>query len=284
MQSFRQNFINANTSKQFARSFSNALNSFPESVRNAPATEVSTLDNGLRVASEGGHGETATVGVWIDAGSRYENANNNGAAHFLEHMAFKGTSKRTQKQLEVEIENIGGHLNAYTSREQTVYYANVFKQDIPQAMDILSDILQNSLLDEGAITRERDVILREMQEVEKQTEEVIFDRLHETAFQGTGLGRTILGPEENIRNLQKSDLENYIKTHYTAPRMVVAGAGAVEHSQLAQLAENCFGGLPTAPATGLALPEDPAYFTGSDVRIRMDDMLPFLSPPFLSVF
>ena len=203
MQSFRQNFINANTSKQFARSFSSALNSFPESVRNAPATEVSTLDNGLRVASEGGHGETATVGVWIDAGSRYENANNNGAAHFLEHMAFKGTSKRTQKQLEVEIENIGGHLNAYTSREQTVYYANVFKQDIPQAMDILSDILQNSLLDEGAITRERDVILREMQEVEKQTEEVIFDRLHETAFQGTGLGRTILGPEENIRNLQK---------------------------------------------------------------------------------
>ena len=272
MQSFRQNIINANTSKQFARSFSSALNSFPESVRNAPATEVSTLDNGLRVASEGGHGETATVGVWIDAGSRYENANNNGAAHFLEHMAFKGTSKRTQKQLEVEIENIGGHLNAYTSREQTVYYANVFKQDIPQAMDILSDILQNSLLDEGAITRERDVILREMQEVEKQTEEVIFDRLHETAFQGTGLGRTILGPEENIRNLQKSDLENYIKTHYTAPRMVVAGAGAVEHSQLAQLAENCFGGLPTAPATGLALPEDPAYFTGSDVRIRMDDM------------
>jgi mitochondrial-processing peptidase subunit beta len=254
-----------------ARPFSSAL-AFPQSVLNAPATEVSTLSNGLRVASEGGHGETATVGVWIDAGSRYETAQNNGAAHFLEHMAFKGTSKRTQEHLETEIENIGGHLNAYTSREQTVYYAQVFKKDIPQAMDILSDILQNSLLDPNAIDRERDVILREMQEVNKQQEEVIFDRLHETAYQGTGLGRTILGPEENIRSLQRSDLENYIKTHYTAPRMVVAGAGAVDHAQLVGLADSCFGKLPTAPTGGLTVPEDPAFFTGSDVRVRMDDM------------
>ena len=139
------------------------------------------------------HGETATVGVWIDAGSRYETAKNNGAAHFLEHMAFKGTSKRTQRNLEVEIENMGGHLNAYTSREQTVYYARVFKDDVPKAMDILSDILQNSLLDYGAIERERDVIIREGEEVGKLYEEVILDRLHETAFMGTGLGRTILG-------------------------------------------------------------------------------------------
>merc|ERR1719375_2787175 len=124
-------------------------NSYHSAILQAPVTEVTKLRSGLRDASETTYGETATVGVWIDAGSRYETAKNNGAAHFLEHMAFKGTSKRTQKQLEVEIENIGGHLNAYTSREQTVYYANVFKQDIPQAMDILSDILQNSLLDEG---------------------------------------------------------------------------------------------------------------------------------------
>ena len=122
------------------------------------------------------HGETATVGVWIDAGSRYETASNNGAAHFLEHMAFKGTKNRTQQQLEVEIENMGGHLNAYTSREQTVYYAKVFKNDVPKAMEILSDILLNSKLDEAAITRERDVILREMEEVNKQYEEVILGK------------------------------------------------------------------------------------------------------------
>jgi len=253
------------------RSFG-AMPDFPPYVLNAPATEVSELQNGLRVASEGSHGETATVGVWIDAGSRYETEKNNGAAHFLEHMAFKGTSKRTQRQLEEEIENMGGHLNAYTSREQTVYYAKVFKDDVPKAMEILSDILQNSLLDEGAITRERDVILREMEEVNKMQEEVIFDYLHETAFMGTGLGRTILGPAENVKSLTKADLSEYINTHYTAPRMVVAGAGAIDHTQLTDLSEQYFGGLPTTPKDGLVVPEDKAIYTGSDVRVKNDSL------------
>ena len=187
-------------------------------------------------------------------------------------MAFKGTSKRTRTDLEMEIENMGGHLNAYTSREQTVYYAQVFKDDVPKAVDILGDILQNSLLDNAAIEEERSVILREMQEVEKLHEEVVFDRLHETAFQGCGLGRTILGPKENIQSLTRDDLQNYIKTHYTAPRMVVAGAGAVDHAQLTDLAEKTFGGLPTVPANGLAIPDDEATYVGSDIRVRMDDM------------
>jgi len=212
------------------------------------------------------------VGVWIDAGSRYETSKNNGAAHFLEHMAFKGTKKRTQKQLEVEIENMGGHLNAYTSREQTVYYAKVFKSDVPKAMEILSDILQNSQLDDGAITRERDVILREMEEVNKQYEEVILDHLHETAFMGTGLGRTILGPEENIRSLTRADLQSYIATHYTADRFVIAGAGAIDHHELVALTEQHFGKLALAPKDGLSTKFEPAIFTGSDKRIRFDSM------------
>jgi processing peptidase subunit beta len=187
-------------------------------------------------------------------------------------MAFKGTKNRTQKQLEVEIENMGGHLNAYTSREQTVYYAKVFKNDVPRAMEILSDILQNSLLDEAAINRERDVILREMEEVNKQYEEVILDHLHETAFLDTGLGRTILGPEENIRSLTKNDLESYIKTHYTSDRFVVAGAGAVDHKQLVELTEKHFGKLPLTPPSGISLKMEPAIFTGSDKRIRYDSM------------
>lgn len=210
--------------------------------------------------------------MWIDAGSRYETAANNGAAHFLEHMAFKGTKSRTQQQLEVEIENMGGHLNAYTSREQTVYYAKVFKNDVPKAMEILSDILQNSKLDEDAITRERGVILREQEEVNKQYEEVVLDHLHETAFMGTGLGRTILGPDENIRNLTKADLEAYINTHYTADRFVIAAAGAVDHKELTELTEKYFGGLPSTPAGGLSTNFDPAIFTGSDKRIRFDSM------------
>jgi len=231
----------------------------------APSTDVTTLDSGLRVASETVQGsETATVGVWIDAGSRYETAANNGVAHFLEHLAFKGTSKRTQTQLEVEIENMGGHLNAYTSREQTVYFAKVFKNDVGKAVEILSDILLNSKLEDAAIERERDVILREMSEVNKNQEELVLDHLHATAFQGTGLGRTILGPEENIRKLSRNDLVSYIEQHYTAPRMVIAGAGAIEHSQLCDLASKHFGSLPSAPKSAVQVAMEPAVFTGSD--------------------
>ena len=110
-------------------------------------------------------------------------------------MSFKGTKRRTQQALEQEIEDMGGHLNAYTSREQTVYFAKVFKHAVTRAVEILSDILLNSKLDESAIERERSVILREMEEVNKNQEELVLDHLHATAFQGTGLGRTILGPE-----------------------------------------------------------------------------------------
>lgn len=172
---------------------------------------------------------------------------------------------------------MGGHLNAYTSREQTVYYAKVFKQDVPRAVEILSDILLNSKLEESAIEAERDVILREMEEVEKSFEEVIFDRLHETAFPDSGLGRTILGPVENIRSLKRADLDQYVKTHYTGPRVVVAGAGAVDHAQLTELASKHFGSLvgPSNATAGvlLAPPTDVAHFRGSDIRMR-DDALP----------
>lgn len=231
------------------------------------------MSNGLRVASEGSHGETATVGVWIDSGSRCETPENNGVAHFLEHMAFKGTAKRAQRELELEIENMGGHLNAYTSREQTVYYAQVRKDDVGRAVEILGDMLLHPKLDETAITKERGVILRELAEVSATTEEVIFDTLHETAFQGAGLGRTILGPPENIESITKEQLRNYIDTHYTGPRMVVAGAGAIDHAQLTELAEQHFGGLPSSPPAGLSVPSDEnPRFIGSDLRYRDDTM------------
>jgi processing peptidase subunit beta len=256
--------------------------SFPDYVLRAPTTDVTTLDSGLRVASESVVGsETATVGVWIDAGSRYETAENNGVAHFLEHLSFKGTQKRTQQQLEVEIENMGGHLNAYTSREQTVYFAKVFKNDVGRAVEILSDILLNSKLEESAIERERDVILREMSEVNKQQEELVLDHLHMTAFQGTGLGRTILGPEENILSLKRSDLVDYIQTHYVAPSMVIAGAGAIDHAELCDLSSKYFGdNLPkpnTTTTTTPAVSMEPAVFTGSDylVKFNSDDTAHF---------
>ena len=160
--------------------------------------------------------------------------------------------------------------NAYTSREQTVYFAKVFKKDVNRAVEILSDILLKSKLDEAAIERERDVILREMAEVNKQQDELVLDHLHATAYQGTGLGRTILGPEENIRSLTKADLTDYINTHYTAPRMVIAGAGAIDHAEFCQIAGEHFGSLPTAPKSGLEVAMDPAIFTGSDIRVKFD--------------
>jgi processing peptidase subunit beta len=191
----------------------------------------------------------------------------------LEHLTFKGTGKMSQYELEVEFENMGGHLNAYTSREHTVYYAKVFKSDVPRALNILADMLTSPKLDEKAIERERGVILREMEEVNQQQEEVIFDLLHETAFQGSGLGRTILGPEENIKAISRKDLESYIRTHYTGPRIVVAGAGAIEHQDLVRVAEKAFGALPSAPRDGIAVNAGgPASFVGSELRLRDDDL------------
>ncbi len=238
-----------------------------------PIFRVSKAQNGVTVATETLPGETSTVGVWIDAGSRYETNRNNGAAHFLEHMAFKGTEKRTQRGLEIEIENMGGHLNAYTSREQTVYYARVFKDDVPRAMEILSDILQNSKLENNAITRERDVILREMDEVYKQYEELILDQLHEVAFAGTGLGLTILGPQENIKSLSREDLKTYINTHYTADKFVVAGAGAIDHDELVKLTNKHFGNLPSQRHESMGeINMQGAEFCGADKRIAYDTM------------
>eukprot|EP00392_Amoebophrya_sp_AT5.2_P001606 g1608.t1 len=246
----------------------------------------------MRVASLNAISDTSlTVGVWIDAGSRYETRESNGSAHyatetcphvwvwevraavgltrlvpranvvqnvdmdkfplhthFLEHMTFKGTQKRSRVGLETEVENMGGHLNAYTSREQTVYYAKVFPQDIEHGLDILSDILGKSLITARSVEDERSVITREMEEVEKSVEEVIFDRLHLAAFRDHMLGATILGPVENIHHLEPKHLRNYVETNYTTDRMVVVAVGAVDHDQLLGAVERYFGGFRTDPA------------------------------------
>lgn len=243
---------------------------YKQALVNIPPTQLTILDNGVRVASEDSGAATATVGLWIDAGSRYENSKNNGVAHFLEHMAFKGTSKRSQTDLELLVENMGAHLNAYTSREQTVFYAKCLANDVPAAVEILADIIQNSSLAEPEIERERGVILREMQDVESNLQEVVFDHLHATAFQGTPLGQTILGPTKNIKKISKADLQQYIKTHYQPGRIVLSGAGGIEHGKLVDLANKHLGGLKN---TFLDVPElAPCRYTGSEIRVRDDSM------------
>lgn len=242
---------------------------FPPYLLNIPPTTVSSLPNKFRVATEENYGETATIGVFIDSGSRSETKENNGVAHFLEHMSFKGTKNRDRRQLEIEIENMGGTFNAYTSREQTVFYMKVFKNDVPKAVEILSDILQNSTISEKNVEAERGTILREMEEVGKDYAEVIFDHLHTAAFQGSPLGMTILGPVNNIKKINRQDILSYVEHHYHAPRMLLAGAGAVKHEQLSALASKHFSGL---PSTESQLSRKSAEFTGSSITVRDDTM------------
>ena len=170
------------------------------------------------------------------------------------------------------MENIGAKLNAYTSREHTVFYANCFKNDIPNAVDILSDIIQNSKIDEHNVEKERGVILREMEEVNSQMEEVVFDHLHSIAYQNTPLAYTILGPEENIKKISRNQLTDWIKTHYTGRRIVVAGAGGVDHDKLVDQVRKKFENIPRMDRIDMENgPHNNTPFTGSMVTVRNDD-------------
>mmetsp|Transcript_23314 Transcript_23314/g.45299 ORF Transcript_23314/g.45299 Transcript_23314/m.45299 type:complete len:513 (+) Transcript_23314:86-1624(+) len=238
-----------------------------------PPTKVTSLPNGMRVATETTPGESVCVGVFIKSGSRYETDESNGSAHFLEHMFFKGSKNKSQGQLELEIENMGCRLNAYTSREQTVYYANVLKEDTNKAVDVLAEMLLNSTFDPSAIEREKTTILQEMEVVERVDEEVVFDNLHYTAYQTSPLGRTILGPEENIKNMTRDHIVNYIQANYVAPRMVVVAAGNVDHDAFVAQVAKAFAATPEQPSGPAVITEQaPAYFTGSDIRVRDDDV------------
>jgi len=240
---------------------------------NHPQTQVTVLSNGLRVATEKSpsNKQSASVGVFIDAGSRYETKENNGVAHFLEHLAFKGTANRSRVQLEKEVENIGGQLNAYTSREQTVFYAQVLKDDIGQATDILSDILLRSKYSEESIEAERNVILHEMDHVYENQEEYVLDQLHESAFPDSGLGRVILGPVENIKKISRDDIVQFVNSHYTTDRMVIAATGAVDHDELVKLVEDKFSTVRQSPE-GPAPVKDEPKFLGNDIKERWDKM------------
>ncbi len=222
-------------------------------------TRVTTLENGFRVISERLPGlRTAAVGVWVDVGTRHERPEVNGVAHLLEHMAFKGTTTRSAKQIAEAIEAVGGALNAWTSREHTAYHARVLAEDLPLAVELLADILTRSVFDEAELAKEREVVLQEIGQVEDTPDDLIHDRLQERAFPDQPLGRSILGPAEIVARMPRRALLDFLAEHYVPGRMVLAAAGAVEHEALVELAQRWFGDLPPRPAP----PPQPARYAG----------------------
>ncbi|MCG8447465.1 MAG: insulinase family protein [Hyphomicrobiales bacterium] len=220
---------------------------------------VSALPNGMRVVTETMPGlQTAALGVWVEAGARAESAREHGMAHLLEHMAFKGTERRSAVDIAEEIEAVGGDLNAATSIETTAYYARVLKDDIPLAVDILADILQNAVFDALELEREQNVIVQEIRASEDTPDDIVFDLAQGAAFQGQTLGRTILGTEETVRGFRSGDLTDYLRRHYAPAQMILAAAGAVDHDAMVGLAGEFFAGLSESAHKSQA----PACFTG----------------------
>ncbi len=207
--------------------------------------EVTTLASGLRVVTDPVDTvETASVGVWINVGARHERKEVNGVAHLLEHMAFKGTERRSAKTIAEEIESVGGHLNACTSREYTAYFARVLKDDLPLAVDILADILQHSTFDLKELERERAVIIQEIGQAYDTPDDFVFDRFQEIAYPGQPLGRPILGSAERIGAMSREVIAGYMRENYSAPKMVLAAAGRVDHDAFVKLAQEAFRDLP----------------------------------------
>jgi predicted Zn-dependent peptidase len=213
------------------------------------ALRITRLESGLTVASEAmPRVETVSVGAYVSVGTRHEEAAENGISHFLEHMAFKGTERRTAADIAREVEAVGGHINAYTAREQTAYYLKLLKEDLSLGVDILGDILCHSVFLPEEIERERGVILQEIGQANDTPDDIVFDHFQETAFPDQPMGWPTLGREAIIRTLGRERLRAYMRRHYTPSRMVIAAAGAVDHDALVALVRRHFADLPATVA------------------------------------
>jgi len=215
------------------------------------SVEVTRLPSGLAVVTDSmPHLKTATVGVWVGSGSRDEQPDEHGISHLLEHMAFKGTKRRTTQQIAEQIEAVGGDINAATSFETTAYYASVLQADVPLALDVLSDILSNPTFDPTELKREQNVIVQEIGATEDTPDDLVFDYLQSSAFPGQPMGRPILGTPDSVCSFKDLNLRAYLSRNYRAPDMVISATGAIEHAAVVAEVENHFGHFngPAAPA------------------------------------
>ena len=211
--------------------------------------------------------ESASLGVWVNCGARHETDVRMGISHMLEHMAFKGTERRTARAIAEEIEAVGGALNAYTSREQTAFHARVLKADVPLAVDILADILTHPTFDAAELERERQVVLQEIGQARDTPDDIIFDHLQSAVYPDQPMGWPILGNEQTVSAFARSDLDDYMGANYRAGGMTLIASGAVNHAAMVELAERHFGSLHFGDAPRSV----PAQFVGSDIR-HMEDL------------
>jgi predicted Zn-dependent peptidase len=225
------------------------------------AVETSELPSGLRIVTDAMPGlETASLGVFVAAGSRSEDEAEQGLSHLLEHMAFKGTRRRDARAIAEAIESVGGDLNAATSVESTAYYARVLRQDCGLALDVLADILTASLFDAAELEREKDVILQEIAALQDTPEDLAMDLFTAAAFPDQPVGRAILGTPERVSSFNRDAIESYLHRHYGAPSIVIAAAGAVNHAQIRDEAERFFAALPATPPRE----QTPAKYVGGE--------------------
>ena len=211
------------------------------------AGTITTLANGVRVVTQHmPHVETVSLGVWVNVGARHESEAENGISHFLEHMAFKGTTRRTARAIAEEIEQVGGELNAATGLETTAYFARVLKADVGLAFDIIADILLDPRYTPEELEREREVILQEIAATRDSPDEIAYDLLNAAAYPGQSLGRAILGTTHTVKNFSVADLRGFLGHNYRPSHLVVAAVGHVDHATVVRHAEALFGGI-TSP-------------------------------------
>jgi predicted Zn-dependent peptidase len=206
-----------------------------------PLYHKTVLDNGIRVVSESiPHVRSVSIGVWADVGSRDESRSENGISHFIEHMVFKGTKKRSVRDIAQSLESLGGYLNAFTTKEQTCFYARVLDSNVAEAMDVLSDIVTHATFKQKELEKEKLVVIEELKNAEDDPEDIIHDYFEKALFPEHALGFPIIGTEKNLRGFSREDLFSHVKAHYQPSRIVVAAAGNVDHDRLVKLASKDF--------------------------------------------
>jgi predicted Zn-dependent peptidase len=220
--------------------------------------QISILDNGLTVASWALPGlETAAVALTAETGSRFEQPEHNGLAHLFEHMVFKGTQRRSARAIAEEMEDVGGQLNAWTSRDTTMFHARLLARDLPLGVDLIADLVTGARFDDADIVREKEVVLQELGEARDTPDDIVFDHLQEAAYPDQALGRSILGDEASLARISRDDLLAWQAGHYAPQRLTLVAAGKVDHAALCRLAEAA---LPATTGSDATLASDTVRF------------------------